>query len=71
MPNSNRSDPAWIADLPISCPECGQETRERVGRLVTLDTLPCRGCGHDIDLGDKRVAIQEFADLCRKYRGAL
>ncbi len=62
-----RSEFQWIVDLPIPCPECNKETPDTVARLVKLDTLPCRGCGHNIDLSDHRVMIQEFADLCGKY----
>ena len=62
-----RSEFQWIVNLPIPCPKCGQETAEKVARLVSLDTLTCRKCRHDIDLSDHRVMIQEFADLCGKY----
>ena len=57
----------WIVDIPILCPKCGEETVEKVARLVSRDTLACRKCQHDIDLSDHRVMIQEFADLCGKY----
>ncbi len=62
-----RSELQWIVDLPIPCTKCDKEMLETVARLITLKTLPCRGCGHDIDLSNHRVMIQEFADLCGKY----
>jgi len=52
--------------LSIECPECSQLTEKALAWLVTMDNLPCAGCGFSIDLksGDAGALIKKFDDIC-------
>jgi peptide subunit release factor 1 (eRF1) len=50
----------------IECPQCGHKSQKSVAWLVPKDRMPCRKCGHFIDLksGDIRFLIEKLADEC-------
>lgn len=54
--------------LVIECPGCGKALQETVARLVSVNRLACRFCGHWIDLKspDFAVPINKAAQECER-----
>jgi hypothetical protein len=52
-----------LPPIAIKCPKCGEKTEKAITWLVNEHVLPCRKCGHGIDLksGHARYRIKEIA----------
>jgi hypothetical protein len=45
--------------VPVTCPKCGHQFEESVGRLNHEDTIDCpAGCGASLDTRDAREALR-------------
>lgn len=48
-------------ELEVPCPDCGERSREPIGRLLDNDAIPCSLCGGLIDLAaeDCRPLVEQ------------
>ena len=60
-------------NIPISCPECGQDTKQTVGWLKAHNFLDCIACGHPLDLTTRqnRTRIERLFKACNGLDGPL
>ena len=47
-------------ELPLTCPHCGTETKQSIGRLKALDDFTCPGCGAVYEPDELKTAIRKI-----------
>jgi len=57
-------------EIPIKCPKCGKELKEKIARLKNNPRLRCPGCGTTIavDGNELRKATKPFDDLGKLFK---